>query len=300
MGFETLEYLLKNHRKKIVAAYTLDKSLAKKTAYFFSFQKLKKYGMPIRAVKDINHSKVITQIVSQKPDLIITVAWSQIFSKEILKIPQLGCIGFHSSLLPKYSGGSPVNWGIINGEKQWGITLFYLTSSLDEGNIIAQEKFRIDLKDTCKTTYDKATLKAVRLLKKYLPQIIKGTAPRIKQNLSQATRFKRRKPEDGLINWSKTKMQLYNWVRALTHPYPGAFTFFNGRKMHIWTAELTESPSSYSPGKVIRLAKRGLIVSAKNGSVLIKKLQMDGDNEINASYAAEKYKIRVGDKFNNE
>src|SRR3989344_5278816 len=230
MGYECLKFLLQAYAQQLVAVYTLDESLAPKTAGYKALDDLMGWKkIPFQKVRDINAAEITQQIRQYAPDVIVQVAWFQIIKNEILRIPKLGCVGFHSSLLPHYRGGSPVNWGLINGEKEWGITFFYLEPDIDSGDIIAQKKFAITMEDTCKTIYEKCTKAAVEILDEYLPKIEAGTAPRVKQTHTEPP-LKRRKPEDGIIDWGKTTEQLYNWIRALTHPYPGAFSFYRGKK----------------------------------------------------------------------
>lgn len=299
IAFECLRELLANRSREIVSVYTLSESQAPQTAGFRPFDELmNNIDTPCYKVEDINSPEVVERIKEDRPDLIIQVGWSQIIKDEILNIPKLGCVGFHSSLLPKYSGGSPVNWGIINGETEWGITFFYLEPGVDSGDIIAQKKFEITLEDTCKTVYDKATQGAVEILREYLDKIKDGTAPRIRQDKSKATKCKRRKPEDGLIDWNKSAMELYNWIRALTHPYPGAFTYHRGGKLYIWKAGLSNTnTSNIRPGKVVGATEDGFVVATRTKGLIIKEVQIESESEMTGQYLFEKYRLREGDNL---
>ncbi len=299
MGFECLKELLSSRTKELTSVYTLHESQSSKTAGFCSFDALMEgRNIPFHKIEDINNPLIVKRIKEDRPDLIIQVAWSQIIKDKILRIPRLGCVGFHSSLLPKYSGGSPVNWGIINGETEWGITFFYLEPGVDSGDIIAQRKFEITLEDTCKTVYDKATQCAVEIFREYLNKIEDGTAPRIKQDESKATRFKRRQPEDGIIDWNKSAMELYNWVRALTHPYPGAFTYYQGNKLYIWQATLSDiDTENVKPGQIVGTAENGFIVATKTEGLIIEEVQMEGESEVGGEYFFKKYRLQKGDNL---
>lgn len=294
MGYRCLKLLLQGYKQQLVAVYTLDESLAPKIAGYKAFDDLMKgTEIPFHKIKDINDPKIVEGIKQYAPDLIVQVAWSQIINQDILKVPKLGCVGFHSSPLPKYRGGSPVNWGLINGEKEWGITFFYLEPGVDHGDIITQKKFAISMEDTCKTVYEKCTNAAVEILNEYLPKIQAGEAPRIKQDDSKATIFKRRKPEDGLIDWNKTSEQLHNWVRALTHPYPGAFTFYKGKKIFVWKASLGTWEGKEKPGTILQANKQGMLVKTSDGALCLRSTQEKGKGEA----AAAQYGFETGEIF---
>lgn len=299
IGFECLREVLTARQDDILAVYTLHDSLKEKTAGFRSFDELMgTSNVLFHKVMDTNSLLVADTIRRCKPDLIVEVGWSQVIADEILGIPKLGTVGFHSSLLPKYRGGSPVNWGIINGETEWGITFFYLEGGIDSGDMIAQKKFEIALEDTCKTVYDKATWCAVQILREYLDKIEDGTAPRIKQDESKATKFRRRKPEDGLIEWAKTAMEVYNWVRALTHPYPGAFTHYRGRKLYIWEAGLSEtSTAGVNPGQVVGVVNDGFVVATRTSGLIIRMAQVEGESEIAGRQVSEILGLHEGDNL---
>lgn len=296
MGYECLEFLMRHHPENLAAVYTLHEDLAHTVAGFRSFDPLFQTSLvPFHKVHDINDPQWVKSLQEFNPDLIVQVAWSQIIKPRILSIPALGCIGFHSSLLPKDRGGSPVNWALIRSEKEWGITLMVLDPGIDNGDIVAQRKFKISLRDTNKTVYEKATKAAIQLLKKYLPALLKGNAPRVQQDETKATRNKRRTPEEGLIDWNRTSMEIYNWIRALTHPYPGAFTYFQGKKISVWKASLPgknwkrEYNGDVKPGMIIKTLPSGrLLVKTKDDVLLVERIQRENEMEINAS----KWEIR--------
>lgn len=176
-----------------------------------------------------------------KPDFGLAIGWYHMIPRTVRELFPLGVAGIHAALLPKYRGGAPLVWAIINGEKQTGVTLFYFDDGVDSGDIIAQRAFEITRDDTIKTVYEKATEASVEILREYIPKIRCGTAPRIPQNHAEATHFPQRKPEDGLIDWSKSPEEIRNFIRAQTRPYPGAFTYMNGKKVILWDAEVVDS-----------------------------------------------------------
>ena len=188
----------------------------------------------------ITIDKYLIPIEKWKPDLILILGWYYIIPRKIRESIPLGCIGIHASLLPRYRGGAPINWAIINGEKETGITLFYIESGVDTGDIVAQEKYPIKDSDTCATIYNKATNASIEILKKYIPLIAINKAPRIKQDENEAFYVSQRNPEDGLIDWHWGAKRIKNFIRAQTKPYAGAFTYIQGKKVIIWDADIEE------------------------------------------------------------
>ena len=201
-----------------------------------------RHGIPALIFEKSNQDLFTEKVTELKPDLIVVAGWHYLISSEILNVPALGAIGLHASLLPKYRGGSPLTWQLINGEKEGGISLFYLEDGggVDTGHIIGQESFPINDEDTIKELLDKSQRSAIDLLEKYLPLIEQGIAPKINQDESQATVYRQRVPSDGEINWDDSAIDIKNFIRAQTKPYPGAYTIIGNKKVTIWDADITE------------------------------------------------------------
>lgn len=218
---------------------TLDARKAGQTSGYVDFRPLsEQYKSPLLEVVDINVPKCISEIKKLGPDLIIVCGWQRLLGKEVLSIPKKGCIGFHSSLLPKYRGRAPVNWAIIMGEKETGVTMFYLDKGSDSGDIIAQKIFPITLADNCATVYKKAAAASSDLLLDHLPLIKQDKVVRAHNPSRSYPEYPKRSPEDGLIDFQRSALDVYNWIRALTKPYPGAFFYHNGRKIRVWRSEI--------------------------------------------------------------
>jgi len=216
--------------------FTLPFEMKNKTSGFIDFEPIaNKYNSNLIRTQDINNKENISMIKESNPDLIIVCGWQRLISKNILDIPTLGAIGFHSSLLPKYRGRAPINWAIIMGEKITGITMFYMTPEADDGDIIAQKEFPILLNDDCNTTYQKSALAGAELIRVYLPLIESNSAPRIHNISGTYPNYPKRTPKDGLIDFHRSALDVYNFVRALTRPYPGAY-FYNqhNKKIIVW------------------------------------------------------------------
>jgi methionyl-tRNA formyltransferase len=202
----------------------------------FSFFK-GKYGIPVHPVEN-NITDFKSYLVDLNPDLIVVIGWYFMIPESIRTIPKLGCVAIHASLLPKYRGNAPLVWAMINGEKQTGISLLYLEGGIDEGDIVAQQAFTIAADDTILEVLEKAKNASVEIVKEHIPKILDGSAKRKVQNHSDATYFPKRSPEDGEIDWNWDVDKINRFIRAQTHPYPGAFTIIEGKKVILWKADI--------------------------------------------------------------
>lgn len=238
VGLACLQRLVEKG-KNVVGVVTADEGLREKIADFIPFDPyVAKLNVPFFKVRSSRAPEVVNQVASLAPDLIIVISWSQIIPPEILHCAPRGCIGIHYSLLPGRRGGAPLNWALIDGLTMSGMTLFYYDEGIDTGDIIAQETFAIDREDTVKTLLDKIVIQAPDLLDRNVDLIEQGTAPRMKQDERMASYTKPRKPADGVIDWSKSNEQVYNFIRALAPPYPCAFTWVGAKKLIIPRARL--------------------------------------------------------------
>lgn len=258
-----------------------------------------RYGVPLMemagAMKDL---EVVDKIRSWAPNLIMAVGWYHMVPWAIRNIPELGSMGMHASLLPRYAGGAPLVWALINGEKETGITLFHFDKGVDTGDIVLQRKVTIDFEDTIGTLYGKVEEEGLSLLKDALPRIADGSAPRIPQDLSHRTVFPMRTPEDGLIDWGWPASRIYNFVRAQTKPYPGAFTTAGDKRLIVWEAGIGPVASG-RPGKILeRVSGKGVLVSCGKGtSIFLKTVQPDGAQSLDASLFAETEGLSKGEAF---
>jgi len=293
------------HRNDVSDIITIEDAETASISGYRSFDGLaEKYGVAIHKIKHIRSAKSVELIKSLAPDLMIVIGWSQLVSDEVLRLPRLGCIGLHTTLLPRHRGRAPIPWAIIKGLGKSGNTLFYFTPGVDNGDIIGQEPFYITLTDTAQSVYEKATEAGVNLVLKYLPLIKAGTAPRIKQDEAIADHWPKRTPADGLIDWNKPALEIHNLIRGVSHPYPGAFTYFNNKKIIIWNSAIlgeNEIDLQAQPGKILGITKydKGIIAGTGNGVLLLTNVQEEGGEEISAFDFAEKCNIAPGKFFKN-
>ncbi|EJD6378119.1 MULTISPECIES: bifunctional UDP-4-amino-4-deoxy-L-arabinose formyltransferase/UDP-glucuronic acid oxidase ArnA [Providencia] len=207
--------------------------------------------LPVFAPENVNHPLWIERIREMKPDVIFSFYYRDILSEELLAIAPKGAFNLHGSLLPKYRGRAPINWALLKGESETGVTLHKMVAKADAGDIIAQEKVAITDTDTSLTLHAKVREAAEVLLNKTLPLIEAGSYKSVAQDESQATYFGRRTAEDGLINWNNSAKEVNCLIRAVTEPYPGAFTYLGARKMVIWRARVLDDNQGKAAGTVL-------------------------------------------------
>ncbi|MBV2191207.1 bifunctional UDP-4-amino-4-deoxy-L-arabinose formyltransferase/UDP-glucuronic acid oxidase ArnA [Providencia rettgeri] len=207
--------------------------------------------LPVFAPENVNHPLWIERIREMKPDVIFSFYYRDMLSEELLAIAPKGAFNLHGSLLPKYRGRAPINWALLKGESETGVTLHKMVAKPDAGDIIAQEKVAITDTDTSLTLHAKVREAAEVLLDKTLPLIEAGSYKAVAQDENQATYFGRRTAEDGLINWNNSAKEVNCLIRAVTEPYPGAFTYLGARKMVIWRARILDDNQGKPAGTVL-------------------------------------------------
>lgn len=221
------------------------------------------------------------KIAAMRPAIIYSFAYRHLIAEEVLALAPMGAYNLHPSPLPRYRGRAPVNWMIANGEREAGVTLHHMVARADAGDIVAQKTIAIKDTDTALALYRKLVPMGAAIVREYHPRIVAGTAPRTPQDLAAGSYFGRRRPEDGRIDWRWPARRVANLVRAVTHPYPGAFCYLGDRKLFIWSARIaSESGSRGEPGEIIGEDAGGALeVAAGEGSVLVLRAQFEGGAE---------------------
>ncbi|TKY83127.1 bifunctional UDP-4-amino-4-deoxy-L-arabinose formyltransferase/UDP-glucuronic acid oxidase ArnA [Pectobacterium polonicum] len=207
--------------------------------------------VPVFAPEDVNHPLWVNRIRELAPDVIFSFYYRTLLSDDILQLPSFGAFNLHGSLLPRYRGRAPVNWVLVNGETQTGVTLHKMVSRADAGDIVAQSVVAIDEEDTALTLHGKCRTAAAALLAQQLPLIRSREITLTPQDESRASYFGRRTAADGLIDWQKSAREINNLIRAVTEPYPGAFTFLGERNVTIWRARIVKDKIGGEPGAII-------------------------------------------------
>ena len=254
-----------------------------------------KHNIPVFQPEKIKDEPFITAISNFSPDVIAVVAYGKILPKAILDIPPKGCINVHASILPKYRGAAPINWAIINGEKETGITTMLLDEGMDTGDMLLTEKVEIRDDDTASSLHDRLKYIGADLLIKTIKGIKSETIRPIPQDDSQATYAPMLKKEDGRIDWTMKAEEIKNLIRGF-FPWPGAYTRWDGKQIKIFKAEV-EAGGKEEPGTVINISTEGIFVATGKGILLIKELQPESKNKMTASEFVKGYRIVTGQIF---
>ncbi len=241
-------------------------------------------GIEPMILDDPRDPSAIARVKAARPELLFSFYYRGILPPEILELPRLGAYNVHGSLLPAYRGRAPVNWAVLRGERVTGATLHVMTEKPDSGDIVDQEKVPIGPDDTAIEVQRRVTAAAARILERRLEELKRGTAPRRRQKEEEATTFGKRGPEDGHIEWSRTAEEVHNLVRAVTHPYPGAFTDIFGGKTFLWKTKLPHLGAHDNfPGQ-IRMERGRLYVACEDDRyVEILRIQREGEEEMDAA-----------------
>ena len=264
IGIAGLKALIK-HGYDIIAVFTSEDDPGENCWFESVTNWAAQRNFPVYTPEEINSPQWIEKIKEFKPDIIFSFYYRKMIASDILAIPRYGAFNLHCSLLPSYRGRCPVNWVLINGENKTGVSLHYMIDKPDAGDIVGQKEVAISFRDTAKTLYDKLCRTTALLLDELLPQMKAGRIPRHKQNLEAGSYFGGRKPEDGRIDWNKSATEIYNLIRAVTQPYPGAFALLeNNEKIIIWWGEPAEGFSNGLPGAVNIAQEEVLVQTGKN------------------------------------
>lgn len=241
-----------------------------------------KYGLAIYQPEKVKDASFVAKLKELNPEAIVVVAFGQLLSPEILNIPRLGCINVHASLLPRYRGAAPIHWAIINGEKESGVTTMYMAEGLDTGDMILKREVPIGETDTVGILHDKLAQVGGQLLIETLESLANKTATRTPQNDGDSNYAPMIYKKDELIDWSCPAIDIYNRIRGM-NPWPGAYTFYNGKVLKLWGSEIQKGLNQEKPGTVIDiLPKRGLIVAAGADRVILTEVQPQGSRRMGA------------------
>ena len=235
----------------------------------------------IKVFQPMKIRKEYDEIIALKPDIIITCAYGQIIPDAILEAPKYGCINVHASLLPLLRGGAPIHHAIIDGYEKTGITIMYMDSKMDEGDIISQKETIIEESDTTEKLHDRLSVMGRELLLETLPSIFAGTNKRIKQDHSKATYGYNINREDERIDFDKTAKEIFNQVRGL-NSWPGAYTTLDEHIIKVWEVSKIDKESNEKNGTILNFDKNGIYVKCADGEVILKLIQPEGKKKMAA------------------
>ncbi|WMY72981.1 bifunctional UDP-4-amino-4-deoxy-L-arabinose formyltransferase/UDP-glucuronic acid oxidase ArnA [Buttiauxella selenatireducens] len=276
----------------IAAIYTHPDSPAENHFFGSVARTAAEHGIPVYAPDDVNHPLWVDRIQSAQPDVIFSFYYRNLLCDEILNSASVGAFNLHGSLLPEYRGRAPLNWVLVNGETETGVTLHRMVKRADAGAIVAQNRVKITPEDTALTLHHKLTKTASDLLKDILPVIKTGHFPQFEQDHTKATVVGRRTPQDGCINWQSTASEINNLVRAVTDPWPGAFSYVGGSKFIVWKARVLEGLQAAKAGTV--LSASPLVIATGGGALEILTGQTENGVYMQGSQLAQSLGLVAG------
>jgi methionyl-tRNA formyltransferase len=233
--------------------------------------------------RDVNEPETLNAIRKLQPELIFVVGWSQLVHDAFVALASEGVFGMHPTLLPRHRGRAPIPWAILTGLARTGVTLFEIVdSTADSGAIVGQVTLDIAPDETATTLFTRIAEAHVELTRELVPQLLAGAAPRIPQDPSRASSWPGRTPADGIIDWETRAPYLYDWVRAQTRPYPGAFTFIGDEKVIIWGARPVELGEAAPAGTIVEFGPEGPVVACGEGGLVLEEIQTNGELAVGA------------------
>jgi methionyl-tRNA formyltransferase len=254
-------------------------------------------GVPVHYPENPKSPEFQDLVASYAPDFLFSFYYRSMIPAAVLESAPRGALNLHGSLLPRYRGRAPVNWVLVEGQTETGVSLHYMVAKPDAGDLVDQERVAIDFADTAFTLYGKLEAAAGTLLDRALPALAAGTARPSPLDLAQGSYRGGRKPADGAIDWSWPSRRIYDLVRGVTHPYPGAFTTLGGRRLLVWWALPMDAAVSAAPGTVTAVDRDGITVAAGEGAVRLITLQLDGQPELPAVSLALATGLLPGERF---
>ncbi len=306
LGCNCLRYLLRAKNVKIlkvVGCYHDNGSVIEPRVWNASLARVAlNRNLPFIQPKSTHNLQFINDIQNtDRPDFIFTIGYDKVLDPMILAIPRIGTINIHFSPLPRHRGHFPFVWSLLE-DQEAGVTLHWVTEKINAGDIIATEKISIEPDDTAYSLYLKLSKVGLELFKSYFPKIIKGIAPRIRQDESQASYHPAGYPEQRIIDWNKPAKDIDRFIRALTFPeFDSARTYFHDMEISILhPVELMPPVPNFSqqdPGTIVKIGTDGLVVQTGDGAILIKKIRINQSLPIDAYKLARLFDLHVGETF---
>jgi methionyl-tRNA formyltransferase len=227
--------------------------------------------------RDVNSEAALEWISALAPELVFVVGWYQLVREPFIGLAAEGTFGMHPTLLPRHRGRASIPWAILSGLARTGVTLFEIVdATADSGAIVGQKVVEISSDETATTLFDKIAVAHVDLVHEWVPQLLARTAARFPQDPSRASSWPRRRPADGIIDWETRASYLYDWVRAQTRPYPGAFTYVGDQKVVVWRARPIALGEQAPAGTVVSERPDGPVVACGEGALVLEEIETEG------------------------
>ncbi len=253
-------------------------------------------GLKVLQPEKTSKPETITEFSSLEPDLIVVAAYGQILSEDFLAVPKHFCMNLHASLLPKYRGAAPINWAIINGDKETGVTTMKVAKKLDTGDMLLSAKTAIKDTDDAQTLHDILAEMGASLILETISQLEQNSLTFIPQDDLQSSYAHKLKKTDGLIIWDQSAETIRNRIRGL-EPWPGAHTFYKASRLRVCKAETSKDVEQDQAGRIVRISDHGMEVGTSRGRLIITELQPEGKKRMSAKSFLSGHPVKVGDRF---
>lgn len=256
-----------------------------------------KYNLPVYQPRKVREPEFVELLRSLKPDVMVVAAFGQIITKEILEMPKYGCINVHASLLPAYRGAAPIQWAVINGDKESGVTIMQMDEGIDTGDMIEKAVVPIAEDETGGSLFDKLSHTGAKLCVKVLKDLEEGTAVREKQPEESTTPYaKMIDKKMGEVDWKKSAKEIEQLIRGL-NPWPSAYTKVHGKTLKLWKAKVLLETSQMKPGQIVKVTKDSLAVQTGQGMLEIQELQLEGKKRMDTSSFLRGYALAEGESL---
>lgn len=256
-----------------------------------------KYNLPVYQPRKVREPEFVELLRSLKPDVMVVAAFGQIITKEILEMPKYGCINVHASLLPAYRGAAPIQWAVINGDKESGVTIMQMDEGIDTGDMIEKAVVPIAEDETGGSLFDKLSHTGAKLCVKVLKDLEEGTAVGEKQPEESTTPYaKMIDKKMGEVDWKKSAKEIEQLIRGL-NPWPSAYTKVHGKTLKLWKAKVLLETSQMKPGQIVKVTKDSLAVQTGQGMLEIQELQLEGKKRMDTSSFLRGYALAEGESF---
>lgn len=257
------------------------------------------HNIPVLQPIKIKEPEAIAELRKYPADIYVVAAFGQLLTEEILKMPKFGCVNIHASLLPAYRGAAPIQWVVINGEEKTGVTIQQMAKGLDTGDMLLKREVTLDKKETGASLFDKLMKVGAELIVEALPLIEKGAIVPEKQDEAQASYVSRLTKDMGNIDFSKDAVAIERLIRGL-NSWPSAYTYFKGKTLKIWEADVADKQTDALPGTVTAVGKDFIEVATGQGTLLLKSVQLEGKKRVSVKDFLLGYEVKEGMVFTEE
>lgn len=294
----TLEEIIKAGHEVVLVVSQPDKAVGRSKALKYTPVKAcaLEHGLEVYQPERVKSPECVEYLKTFEPDLIVVEAFGQIISKEILELPKYCCINVHASLLPKYRGASPIQWAVINGDEETGVTIQRMDEGVDTGDIIATETVTLAKDETAGSLFDRLAEVGAKLCVKTMEAIENGTATFTPQDSSKATHTGKIHKEMGNIDWNGSAKQIECLIRGL-NPWPSAYTKLGDKSLKIWKAEVLPDEKKAAPGCILSAGKEGIKVQTGDGILALTEIQLEGKKRMSTEAFLNGYTVEAGTYF---